>query len=168
MAETHKQTLQSILKSCSFVLAIVLGAFALVLILISILANTWFGDEDIVTICANYEELVDSGLMNRGWLPDTIPKSVHGLRAWQNIDSNNVSATFTISIDDLDELVKGFGEMPLNELGGWFAQTTNQRGLPSKDYRRFLRLTKEAGSSSYRQEFLLVDLKTGFVRYRSQ
>lgn len=115
-----------------------------------IIASIYFHfSETFKTRCANYDELVDSGLMGRGWLPDTIPKSVYDLRERHNVESNEVSATFYIAVEDVDELVQGFSE------------TTDPK---NKIVRIFVK-DRDCSSCLSTMERLIVDTKSGRVQY---
>ena len=46
------------------------------------------------TNAANYDELVASGLIEKGWVPHYIPKSAIDIHEQHNIDSNRVSMDF--------------------------------------------------------------------------
>lgn len=108
-------------------------------------------DETFTTRCANYEELVDSGLMSRRWLPDSMPKSVRDLSEAHNLDSNNVYATFFIALEDTDQLVKGITEK-----------------IPSGNSKTRIFTRKDRNCQECtRVERMTIDTKTGRVTYES-
>lgn len=54
----------------------------------------------------NYNALIESGLIEKGWLPDFLPKSIRNVSEEHDLDSNIVSATFIIDIGDMGSFDK--------------------------------------------------------------
>lgn len=49
---------------------------------------------------ATYDEARASGIMDRGWIPDYIPRSSHDIREQHDIDTNRVKMTFKYDPQD--------------------------------------------------------------------
>jgi len=54
----------------------------------------------------NFNELAESGLIERGWLPSYFPKSATNIFEQHNIDTNEVFASFNYLTSDIASLLK--------------------------------------------------------------
>lgn len=52
----------------------------------------------------NFEEAKKSGVTEKGWIPDFLPKSAHGIREQHCIDTNEVWVTFKFSEEDFHKI----------------------------------------------------------------
>src|SRR5262245_51035473 len=78
---------------------IVVGLFALV----GVVATALFalaGSEEQSSSFATYDELVASGLPERGWIPSHIPRSARNISESHDVSSNSGGATFTFDPTD--------------------------------------------------------------------
>jgi len=79
-------------------LAIILTAFLMLL-------YTFDGDQ-VKTKFATYDDLKQSGYIEKGWLPDFLPESSENIIETHNIDTNTVKAVFEYSISDIQNIEK--------------------------------------------------------------
>ncbi len=68
--------------------------------------------ENINTEFSNYDEMLASGIIERGWVPGYLPKSSKNISEHHNIDSNIVHVSFDYDIDEkleVESLCKKIG-----------------------------------------------------------
>ncbi len=67
----------------------------------SALASVFIFDDKLKTELKDYNALAESGLIERGWLPDFLPKSIRDISEEHDLDSNIVTASFMIDPGDV-------------------------------------------------------------------
>lgn len=64
-----------------------------------------------------YDDLLKSGYIEKGWLPDFLPKSSRNILETHNIDTNHVEASFEYTITDTQSVENGCGNKTVLENG---------------------------------------------------
>ncbi len=88
----------------------VTGVFLLSLLILQALENPK-GEYE------NYEEMEKAGLIKRGWLPEYFPKSAKKIQESNNLDTNEVWATFSFDKEDIKSIRAVCRSMAENSLG---------------------------------------------------
>ena len=73
--------------------------------------------ENPKNIFNNYTELEASGLIEKGWVPNYIPKSSTNINERHSIDSNNVHMSFKYSANDHETINKLCKLLVENKIG---------------------------------------------------
>ena len=73
--------------------------FVCIFMLTFIAARYYFNDK-LRTNIKDYNALLESGLIEKGWLPDFLPKSIREISEEHDLDSNIVMAKFSIDKND--------------------------------------------------------------------
>ena len=66
---------------------------------------------------ADYEQMKASGLMEKGWIPDYIPRSAIDINERHSLDTNEVNMSFKYNFTDAEKAVTGCMLLEKNERG---------------------------------------------------
>lgn len=100
---TDMNSFLSTLKYSLFILLILI-LFILVMIILSL----FLFNPIISSSYNNYTELVESQVIDKGWVPEFIPKSAKNIFEKHNIDTNTGFVEFTFSLSDKESLLTHF------------------------------------------------------------
>lgn len=88
---------------------------------------------------SNTESAINSGAIERGWVPVFLPPSAKDIYEQHNLDTNEVWLSFAMDADDLDMINRScqktgsenvsFPRMGID--GGWWPETLTERGIDS-------------------------------------
>ena len=82
--------------------------FSVIFLLIVVLTTLRFCNdlERPKSFFLDYEELKGSGLIEKGWIPEYLPKSARNIRERHDLDTNHVHVTFEYRPGDTADLEK--------------------------------------------------------------
>lgn len=103
-----------------------IGLIGIVIFVAGFLAIQWLTAlENPKSYFATYAEAKASGIMEKGWLPEYLPRSATEINETHNIDTNEVKASFKYQLGDTEEIRKN-----CKKLEGNSAQSKWECGKP--------------------------------------
>ena len=73
---------------------------------------------------ATFSEMEAAGLIAAGWLPEFLPRSAKQIEETHNIDTNEVSATFTYDIGDVQSVEAACSKVSQSDRGAEYTCRT--------------------------------------------
>jgi hypothetical protein len=102
----------------------VIAVVAIVLLLVA--GSLWFLErsENPRSSFATFSEMEAAGLIAAGWLPEFLPRSARQIEETYNIDTNEVSATFTYDVGDVQSVEAACDKVAQSERGAEYTCRT--------------------------------------------